>query len=41
MLHALICSAAMILAAPPGTEAEPGFVSLFDGKDLARWIVPE
>jgi hypothetical protein len=41
MLHVLICSAAMALAAPPGTETESGFITLFDGKDLAQWIIPE
>jgi hypothetical protein len=41
MLHALICCAAMVSAAPPGTEAEAGFTTLFDGSDLSHWIIPE
>src|SRR3954464_1353421 len=41
MLHPLLCTAALILAAPPATGSHAGFVPLFDGKDLSQWIVPE
>ena len=41
MLHALACRVAMVLAAQVGSEAEQGFIPLFDGKDLAHWVVPE
>jgi hypothetical protein len=43
MLHVLLCTATMVLAAqpqPPGASEE-GFITLFDGKDLSRWIIPE
>jgi hypothetical protein len=41
MLHVLICTAALVLAAPPAGGSEEGFVSLFDGTDLSQWIIPE
>jgi Domain of Unknown Function (DUF1080) len=41
MLHALVCTACVILGAPPETASEEGFRSLFDGRDLAQWIIPE
>src|SRR3954467_15786079 len=41
MLHVLVCTAAMVLAAPPGTASEEGFRTLFDGRDLGQWIIPE
>jgi hypothetical protein len=41
MLHALICTAAIVLAAAPGGSSEEGFIVLFDGKDLDRWTIPE
>jgi hypothetical protein len=40
MLHVVLCTTALVLGAPPGASEE-GFVSLFDGKDLSRWIIPE
>jgi hypothetical protein len=30
----------LLAAAASADEPEPGFVSLFDGKDLARWTIP-
>jgi hypothetical protein len=41
MLHALLYTACMVLAAPPEGATEEGFQRLFDGKDLAQWIIPE
>jgi hypothetical protein len=41
MLHALLCTAALVLAAPPGSASEEGFTVLFDGKDLSQWIIPQ
>src|SRR3954453_23104042 len=41
MLHVLVCTAAMVLAAPPGTASEEGFRTLFDGRDLGQWKIPE
>jgi hypothetical protein len=42
MLHVLVCSAAMVLAPPSsGTTSEEGFVTLFDGKDLSHWNIPQ
>src|SRR5258708_7770732 len=41
MLHSLLCTALMVLAAPAETASEVGFQWLFDGKDLAKWIIPE
>lgn len=41
MFHSLIFSAALVLAAPTAESAEVGFTSLFDGHDLAHWIIPE
>ena len=41
MLHALLCAAALVLAAPPEGGPEAGFITLFDGKDLSEWKVPE
>jgi Domain of Unknown Function (DUF1080) len=40
MSAALVSLALMVVAAPPATASEPGFVSLFDGKDLAQWMIP-
>ena len=37
----LLYTALMVLAAPPETASEEGFRPLFDGKDLAQWIIPE
>jgi hypothetical protein len=41
MLHTFACCVAMALAAQAGSASEPGFISLFDGKDLSQWVIPE
>jgi len=41
MLHPLLCAAALVLAAPPEGGPEAGFITLFDGKDLSQWKIPE
>jgi hypothetical protein len=41
MLHALVYTALLVQAAGPEAASEVGFRPLFDGKDLAQWIVPE
>lgn len=41
MLQPLICASALILAGAAAGEKDAGFLSLFDGKDLSQWIVPE
>ena len=41
MFHALLTTALLVLAAPPETASEEGFRRLFDGNDLAQWIIPE
>jgi Domain of Unknown Function (DUF1080) len=41
---ALVCSIAslaLITTAALAADAPPGFVSLFNGRDLANWVVPE
>lgn len=41
MFHPLILTAALVLAAPATDSAEQGFTPLFDGHDLAQWIIPQ
>ncbi len=41
MLHALLCSAALVLGAGPDSTSEEGFLTLFDGTDLSQWVIPE
>jgi hypothetical protein len=41
MRQRFILAAFVLAAAPAAVGAEPGFTSLFDGKDLAQWKVPE
>jgi hypothetical protein len=38
-MNPLALSLAVALLAPP--QSEPGFIPLFDGKDLSQWIIPE
>lgn len=40
MFSSLICAAALVLAAPAASTVEDGFTPLFDGHDLAHWIIP-
>jgi hypothetical protein len=39
MIRFLLALLALLMAASPNPEK--GFVTLFDGKDLSRWIIPE
>src|SRR5215472_8432448 len=41
MLHVLLCTATMALAAQAPGASEEGFITLFDGKDLSQWVIPE
>ena len=41
MLCSLVYAAALVLAPPSGNGPEAGFITLFDGKDLSHWTVPE
>jgi hypothetical protein len=41
MAPALLSTVLMVLAAPPASASEQGFIPLFDGKDLTAWTIPE
>jgi hypothetical protein len=41
MLHVLFCTATLVLAAQAPGASEEGFITLFDGKNLSQWIIPE